>query len=284
VAQEHAAVRKPDSVERRPAVAAAIHRSAAAGAPLSPIQALQQRTISIARSATSPAAVSVTTPVAVQFAKVSQPSDPAELEARNTARKVVQMTEPARPKSEEPVKKPEAAKKSPEEPNKPIQRAAVSDRPAPAGAPVAALGGTPLSRSVRNYMEPRFAADFSAVRIHTGEAAAQQSANLNAHAFTIGEHVFFGRNQYQPESASGRELIAHELTHTIQQGAAIQRSADTTVTAVFGGWRAFSFNSSISYKSDIFRCNLQPQASRHPASLRFLRRSFSEFHLQRYRY
>ena len=230
MAQEHAAVRKPDSVERRPAVAAAIHRSAAAGAPLSPIQALQQRTISIARSATSPAAVSVTTPVAVQFAKVSQPSDPAELEARNTARKVVQMTEPARPKSEEPVKKPEAAKKSPEEPNKPIQRAAVSDRPAPAGAPVAALGGTPLSRSVRNYMEPRFAADFSAVRIHTGEAAAQQSANLNAHAFTIGEHVFFGRNQYQPESASGRELIAHELTHTIQQGAAIQRSADTTVT------------------------------------------------------
>ena len=79
-------------------------------------------------------------------------------------------------------------------------------------------------------MEPRFGADFSAVRVHTGEAAAQQSANLNAHAFTVGEHVFFGRNQYQPESVSGRELIAHELTHTIQQGAAIQRSADTTVT------------------------------------------------------
>ena len=181
MAQEHAAVRKPASVERRPAVAATIQRSAAAGAPLSPTQALQQRTIAIARSASSPATVSVTAPVAVQFAKVSQPSDPAELEARNTARKVVQMAEPARPKPEESIKNPEAPiKKSPDERNGPIQRAAASDRPVPAGASVAALGGAPLSRSVRNYMEPRFGADFSAVRIHTGEAAAQQSANLNA--------------------------------------------------------------------------------------------------------
>ena len=79
-------------------------------------------------------------------------------------------------------------------------------------------------------MEPRFGADFGNVRIHTGEAAAKQSASLNAHAFTVGEHIFFGRNQFQPESAGGRELIAHELTHTIQQGAAVQRSADMTVT------------------------------------------------------
>ena len=49
--------------------------------------------------------------------------------------------------------------------------------------------------------EPGFGADFSAARIHTGEAAAQHSANLNAHAFTVGEHVFFGRNQFQPESS-----------------------------------------------------------------------------------
>ena len=231
MAQEHAAVRKPASVERRPAVAATIHRSATSGAPLPPTQALQQRTASIARSASTPATVSVAAPVAIQFAKVSHPSDPAELEARNTARKIVQMADPARPKPDEPVKKSETPiRKTPEELNKPIQRATASDRPSPTAASMAPLGGAPLSRSVRSYMEPRFGADFSAVRIHTGEAAAQQSANLNAHAFTVGEHVFFGRNQYQPESASGRELIAHELTHTIQQGAAIQRSADTTVT------------------------------------------------------
>src|SRR4029077_14997656 len=50
------------------------------------------------------------------------------------------------------------------------------------------------------------------------------------HAFTVGEHVFFGRDKFQPQSAGGRELIAHELTHTIQQGAAVQRSVDATVT------------------------------------------------------
>src|SRR5258708_475567 len=168
----------------------------------------------------------------MQFAKVSQPHDPAEPEAKNTARKVVQMGEPARPKPEEPAKKPEElVKKKPEEQTKkPVQRTAASERPAPAGASVAPFAGSPLPPSVRSYMEPRFGADFSSVRIHTGESAAQQSAALNAHASTVGEHVFFGRNQYQPESAGGRELIAHELTHTIQQGAAIQRSAAVAVT------------------------------------------------------
>lgn len=79
-------------------------------------------------------------------------------------------------------------------------------------------------------MEPRFGADFGGVRTHTAETAAQQSAALNAQAFTIGQHIFFGRNEFQPDSVSGRELIAHELTHTIQQGAAIQRSERSMVS------------------------------------------------------
>ena len=85
--------------------------------------------------------------------------------------------------------------------------------------------GSPLSADVRAFMEPRFGADFSGVRIHTGEHAAQLSENLNAHAFTVGNHVYFGKGQYQPEAPGGKELIAHELTHTIQQGAIVQRSA-----------------------------------------------------------
>ena len=98
---------------------------------------------------------------------------------------------------------------------------------APAPAAVERQPGRRLAfaPAVRSFMEPRFGANFGNVRIHTGEAAAQQSASLNAHAFTVGEHVFFGRDQFQPESACGRELIAHELTHTIQQGVAVQRSA-----------------------------------------------------------
>jgi phage-related protein len=85
--------------------------------------------------------------------------------------------------------------------------------------------GTPLPGGVRSFMEPRFGASFDGVRIHTGEHAAQLSADLSAHAFTVGNHIFFGKGQYQPDAAAGKELIAHELTHTIQQGATVQRSS-----------------------------------------------------------
>ena len=86
-------------------------------------------------------------------------------------------------------------------------------------------GGSPLPGGVRTFMEPRFGADFSRVRVHDGANAAALSKDLNAHAFTVGNHVFFGAGQYRPETAAGKELIAHELTHTIQQGGAVQRSA-----------------------------------------------------------
>ena len=80
------------------------------------------------------------------------------------------------------------------------------------------MGGEALSPALRGYFEPRFGHDFGAVRVHTGGEANAASAALDARAFTVGEHVFFGAGQYQPASASGRHLIAHELTHTIQQG------------------------------------------------------------------
>lgn len=136
----------------------------------------------------------------------------------------------APPAQPTPVKREEEGKKKDL-----VQRSQAIPGPVPtAVSPVGALGGSPLPSSVRRFMEPRFGASFGNVRIHTGEAAAQQSASLNAQAFTVGQHIFFGRNQFQPESAGGRELIAHELTHTIQQGAAIQRSADTSVATRTG--------------------------------------------------
>ncbi|WP_437682276.1 eCIS core domain-containing protein [Sorangium sp. So ce131] len=90
--------------------------------------------------------------------------------------------------------------------------------------------GQPLPPAVRRFMEPRFRADFSQVRVHTGDAAARLSQKLRAQAFTSGNHIFFGRDRWRPETAEGRELLAHELTHTIQQGAAVQRSEDATVS------------------------------------------------------
>ncbi|MDO8844128.1 DUF4157 domain-containing protein [Methylicorpusculum sp.] len=91
-------------------------------------------------------------------------------------------------------------------------------------------GGQALSSDVRGYMEPRFGADFSNIRIHQDAEAAGLSQQLNARAFTYQNHVFFADGQYQPESSGGKQLLAHELTHTIQQGQAIQRSPQQSAT------------------------------------------------------
>jgi hypothetical protein len=232
---ERTAQRATAAIERRPAPATA--QRSASPAPQSAARTLHERLGSratqalIARSVATPARestetllpVHVPSPHAVQLAqarrlphKVSKPNDPAELEAEETARKVVRMQEP-------PAAKPTAKGTG----KGVVQRAEAALAPAPltpaSASSVGISGGAPLPSAVRSSMEPRFGAGFGHVRIHTGESAASQSAALNAHAFTVGEHIFFGRDKFQPQSASGRELIAHELTHTIQQGAAVQR-------------------------------------------------------------
>ncbi|RDE24689.1 DUF4157 domain-containing protein [Motiliproteus coralliicola] len=93
--------------------------------------------------------------------------------------------------------------------------------------------GEPLPLSVRRFMEPRFNADFSAIRIHRDSQSARLNKRLSAKAFAYRNHVFFGDNQFRPESDDGKRLIAHELTHSIQQGAAPRqsRAAQTATTA-----------------------------------------------------
>ena len=103
-------------------------------------------------------------------------------------------------------------------------------RDAAARIQAARSGGQALSPTLRAFMEPRFGADFSAVRLHTGAEAATLSRGLGARAFTAGAHIHFGAGQFQPETAAGRELIAHELAHTLQQGAA--RRVDASALAL----------------------------------------------------
>lgn len=79
-------------------------------------------------------------------------------------------------------------------------------------------GGRPLPEGVRSYMEPRFGYDFSNVRIHTGARAAETARSLNARAFASKRDIVFNDGQFDPESTSGKRLLAHELTHVIQQG------------------------------------------------------------------
>ncbi len=78
-------------------------------------------------------------------------------------------------------------------------------------------GGRPLSGAERNYFEPRFGANFSLVRVHDDSNAANIAKSMNARAFTYGREVVFGQGEYDPGSVRGRKLMAHELTHAIQQ-------------------------------------------------------------------
>jgi len=79
-------------------------------------------------------------------------------------------------------------------------------------------GGSALPGEVRSFMEPRFGADFSKVRVHTGSEAVQMNRDLNAQAFTHGHNVYFGAGKCPGTDA----LTAHELTHVVQQTAAVQ--------------------------------------------------------------
>ncbi len=78
-------------------------------------------------------------------------------------------------------------------------------------------GGSPLSNEVRAFMEPRFGADFSGVRIHMDGQAIQMNREVSAQAFTHGQDIYLGEGKTDLESGAGKKLLAHELTHVVQQ-------------------------------------------------------------------
>jgi len=86
-------------------------------------------------------------------------------------------------------------------------------------------GGDRMPSEQQSFFQSRFGYDFRDVRIHTGAGAQSAAAALNARAFTVGQHVFFGSGEYRPQTSEGRHLMAHELTHTIQQSAATARAS-----------------------------------------------------------
>jgi hypothetical protein len=100
--------------------------------------------------------------------------------------------------------------------------------------------GQPLDSGTRNFMEPRFGRDFSPVRVHTDEKAAESARVVQAQAYTVGNDVVFDSRQYAPESDAGRRLLAHELTHVVQQthgpaGLARQQAGTGTRTGTTTG-------------------------------------------------
>jgi hypothetical protein len=139
-----------------------------------------------------------------------------------------------------------------------LQRTAVTAAPSnsiPSIVPdVLSSPGQPLETHTRSFMESRFGQDFSQVRIHTDARASESACSVHALAYTVGQDVVFGAGQYTPETNVGRRLLAHELTHTIQQsqgqivgmsmrsamqvnepGDSYEQEADRTAEAVVSG-------------------------------------------------
>jgi len=85
------------------------------------------------------------------------------------------------------------------------------------GAALVPDAGQPLAVSLRGFFEPRFGYSFDQVRVHTGGAAAESARAVNALAYTVGRDIVFGAGQYRPDTSAGQRLLAHELTHVVQQ-------------------------------------------------------------------
>jgi hypothetical protein len=84
--------------------------------------------------------------------------------------------------------------------------------------------GQPLDSATRAFMEPRFGYDFSRVRVHTDTAAEQSARDVKAHAYTVGNHIVLGAGRLAPQTSAGKRLLAHELTHVVQQSGATAKT------------------------------------------------------------
>ncbi|HEY9286493.1 MAG TPA: DUF4157 domain-containing protein [Candidatus Dormibacteraeota bacterium] len=111
-------------------------------------------------------------------------------------------------------------------------------------------GGSPLDHETRGFMEARLGADFGNVRIHTDSKASESAKSVQAHAYTVGNDVVFQSGKYDPGSDSGKRMLAHELTHVVQQ-----RSGPVDGTPAAGGIK-------ISSPSDSFERAAETNADR----------------------
>ena len=197
--------------------------------------------------------------------KIGQPGDIYEQEADRVAEQVVRMpepqvqrqVEPEEEEEEEPLQtKPLAEQITPlvqrqveeEEEEEPIMTKSMNGGTQRVKDDLhirlnqSRDGGQPLQETDRNFMERRFGVDFSGVKVHTDSNAAQLSRDLNAQAFTHGRNIHFGAGKYNPESSQGKKLLAHELTHVVQQtgGAPISQDNESSSQILHGGRHALT--------------------------------------------
>ena len=158
---------------------------------------------------------------------VNQPGDRFEQEADRVAEQVMRLPDPT-------VGTPPRIQRMCSECEEELHRKeASSAQPSPTGIQLPRGAGLPLPESVRSFFEPRYGQDFGHVRIHTGSHADESAQSLNALAYTAGSDIVFAKGHYSPDTAHGRKLLAHELTHVIQQGS--KRGSDTIQRACKAG-------------------------------------------------
>ena len=134
--------------------------------------------------------------------------------------------------------------------NATVSAALEEQEPSPVRDVVGSGGGSPLDRDARGFMESRLGADFSDVRVHTDGKATESARSVQAYAYTVGNDVVFQSDKYAPESDSGKRMLAHELTHVVQQ-----RSGPVDGTPAAGGIQ-------ISHPSDRFEQAAETSADR----------------------
>lgn len=142
---------------------------------------------------------------------LSSPDDREEIAADHAAEQIMQDLRPA----EEMMKRPE--EKAPDKTMGKRTEGGTLDAETTARVKNLQGKGSPLPDRTRAAMEQSFGTDFGNVRVHTGPEAESLSQKMNARAFTYGNNIAFDRNEFNPDTQTGKELLAHELTHTLQQ-------------------------------------------------------------------
>lgn len=242
---ERSASRKPAVAERRPGVvrapAIASERATPMGAALQQKlgnQGAQAFATQMMSRASGPASVFGDGAALGEFA-VSHPDDAHEQEAERVADHVMRSAEPGNVSrnAPSPAVHRVCAECEEEMAGEQIDRATASGGASEAPVPVAANihdmqgGGSPLPPATRAFFEPRFGADFSHVRVHTGGRADATARAVSAKAFTVGSDIVFAGGQFAPESQEGQHLLAHELTHVVQQDGGASRVSRKAATA-----------------------------------------------------
>jgi ribosomal protein S15P/S13E len=163
---------------------------------------------------------------------VGRTDDPLEHEADRVADQVMRMPDPAPTIGPAPLQiSRECAdcEKEDEDKEKLQMKPAAASQPQTGEAPgivhnVLRSAGQPLDPASRAYFEPRFGHDFSGVRVHTDGRAAESAVSIGASAYTAGSNIAFAEGRYSPATSPGRRLLAHELTHVVQQRALSPRA------------------------------------------------------------